>query len=84
MDIDLYNYVDCVLTKLRLSNLEQEMIDKSNGATTTAIQNLKTNNFFIHFKALSITDPQKTQSRKNLFIYLKWILYFFYPILFSF
>lgn len=36
MDIELYNYVDCVLRKLRLGKLEQEMIDKSKGATTSA------------------------------------------------
>jgi len=36
MDIELYNYVDCVLRKLRLGKLEQEMIEKSKGATTSA------------------------------------------------
>jgi len=36
MDIELYNYVDCVLRKLRMGLLEQEMINKSKGAKTSA------------------------------------------------
>lgn len=35
MDIELYNYVDGVLRKLRMGKLEQEMIDKAKGAAAS-------------------------------------------------
>lgn len=36
MDIELYNYVDGALRKLRMGKLEQEMIDKARGAGSGA------------------------------------------------
>lgn len=36
MDIELYNFVDCTLRKLRMGKLEQEMIEKAKGSSLNA------------------------------------------------